>query len=117
MMVVNRHQVLRALFVDSDSKGGSFDQLVLKSVGDEIVEFQCEDDVALKALENVTLRDINEKRLAKLPQQLSICQTKSGRVFMKLEMNHAIIDGGSVAIILRDLALAYNNNLASPRSP
>lgn len=117
MMVVNRHQVLRALFVDSDSKGGSFDQLVLKSVGDEIVEFQCEDDVALKTLENVTLRDINEKRLAKLPQQLSICQTKSGRVFMKLEMNHAIIDGGSVAIILRDLALAYNNNLASGPGP
>ncbi|PLB43886.1 nonribosomal peptide synthase Pes1 [Aspergillus steynii IBT 23096] len=117
MMVVNRHQVLRTLFVDSNSKGGSFDQLVIKSVGDEIVEFQCEDDVVFKTLDSIKLRDINEKRSWNLPQQLSICQTTSGRVFMKIEMNHAIIDGGSVAIILRDLALAYNNNLVAGSGP
>ncbi|KAH8425870.1 nonribosomal peptide synthase Pes1 [Aspergillus melleus] len=117
MKVVNRHQVLRTLFVDSNSKGGSFDQLVIKSVGDEIVELHCEDDVAFKTIDNIRLRDINEKRSSKLPQQLTICQTTSGRVFMKLEMNHAIIDGGSVAIVLRDLALAYNNILASGSGP
>lgn len=117
MMVVNRHQVLRTLFVDSNSKGGSFDQLVIKSVADEVVEFQCEHGVAFKTLANIKLHDINEKRFSKLPQQLSICQTTSGRVFMKLEMNHAIIDGGSVAIIMRDLALAYNNTLASEPGP
>ncbi|PYH46246.1 nonribosomal peptide synthase Pes1 [Aspergillus saccharolyticus JOP 1030-1] len=116
-MVVSRHPVLRTVFIDSNYKGGSFDQVVTKSLKDEVIEFQCDDSEALGTLDAIKLRDINAERSTKLTHQVSVCTTSAGRVLLKIEMNHAIIDGGSVDLILRDLTLAYNDQLPEGSGP
>lgn len=116
-MVVARHQILRTLFVDSYSKGGAFDQLVVKELEDEILEFECDENIAFQTLDNIKLANINAKRLKKLPHQLTICTTTGGRVLLKIELNHVIIDGGSIDLLIRDLQLAYDNRLPSAPGP
>ncbi|PYI12597.1 non-ribosomal peptide synthetase [Aspergillus sclerotiicarbonarius CBS 121057] len=116
-MVVSRHPVLRSIFIDSNYKGGSFDQVVVKALDDEVIEFQCPDSDALGTLDEIQLRDVNAERSTKLPHQVTLCRTSSGRVLFKIEMNHAVIDGGSVDLLLRDLALAYNDQLPAGTGP
>ena len=116
-MVVSRHPVLRSVFIDSNYKGGSFDQVVVKALDDEVIELQCPDSDALGTLGEVQLRKTNAERSTKLPHQVTLCKTSSGRVLFKIEMNHAVIDGGSVDLLLRDLALAYNDQLPAGTGP
>ncbi|XHF97288.1 hypothetical protein AWENTII_000881 [Aspergillus wentii] len=116
-MVVARHPILRTVFIDSNYKGGSFDQLVIKDLKDNVLEFGCGDLGALGKLEAVKLREINAQKVSKLPQQVTICKTTSGKVFVKIEMNHAIVDGGSVDLLLRDWTLAYNGQLPEEPGP
>jgi aryl carrier-like protein len=52
-----------------------------------------------------------------LPYQITICETPQGKVFIKLEMNHAVTDGASTAIILRDISSAYTNSLPPTKAP
>ncbi|KAL4741425.1 hypothetical protein BDV11DRAFT_168207 [Aspergillus similis] len=104
--VVSRHPVLRTVFIDSCCKEGSFDQIVLKEARDATVVIECDDLEALNKLEAVSLRS---NKFSNLYHQLVLCKTSTGRVLMKLEMNHVIIDGGSTSILLKELALAYSN--------
>ncbi|MBZ6431770.1 MAG: condensation domain-containing protein [Acinetobacter pittii] len=115
--LVDRHPVLRTIFVDSNYTGGSFDQLVLKNLSDNILRVQCQDSQVEEKLAAISLRDRNAMRQAKLSHQLTVCKTNTGRVILKLEMNHAIIDGGSVDVLLRDLTLAYERKIAEGSGP
>ncbi|KAK2757240.1 NRPS [Arachnomyces sp. PD_36] len=110
--VIKKHPILRTIFVDSTSKDSSFDQIVVKELDENIVEVQCEDSHAVKQVDNIKLQDTNFARTLKYSHQLAICKTATGRVLLKLEMNHAIIDGASMSILLRDLALAYDRKLS-----
>ncbi len=51
-----------------------------------------------------------QKRQPQLPWRLTICTTQGGAVFVKLQINHAAIDGGSLAIVVEELAAAYEAN-------
>lgn len=115
--VVKKHSVLRTVFVDSTSKDVSFDQVVVKQLNENVVVFQCDDSKALKHVEDVRLQDTNLSRALKTPHQLTICKTSTGRVLVKLEMNHAVIDGGSMGILLRDLSMAYDGKLPPQPGP
>ena len=46
-----------------------------------------------------------------LPHRLTICRVSAERLLIKLDINHAIIDGGSFANIVNDLVLAYEGQL------
>ncbi|KAI9368786.1 hypothetical protein BJX61DRAFT_546202 [Aspergillus egyptiacus] len=116
-MVVNRHSVLRTIFVDSTTKDGSFDQVVLKHVRADLVELECDGANVLEQLSRVSMEEANRKRALKQLHQLTLCKTSTGTVVMKMEMNHAIIDGASVGILLRDLSLAYERQLPSQPGP
>ncbi len=115
--VVDRHQTLRTAFVYSICKDHAFDQIVLKKVegGARVVTSQDEDWE--KPLRENSLKLVNETRPIKLPQQLSICTTASGKCYTMLELNHAVIDGGSGALIMKDLALAYEGRLPEGDKP
>lgn len=113
--VVDHHQSLRATFVYSVCKGHAFDQIVLKWVDGGAKVIHCKDDEFLEALSKISLHQTNSKRRLQLSQQLSICTTDSGKCYTKLELNHAVIDGGSGSIIMRDLASAYENRLDGER--
>ncbi|KAI4198548.1 MAG: hypothetical protein LQ350_005207 [Teloschistes chrysophthalmus] len=109
--VVDRHQSLRTAFVYSVCKGHAFDQIALKQASGNAKILHCEDGKFEKEFEKVRLSEVNRTRRPMLPHQFSICTTTSGKTYCKLELNHAVIDGGSGALITRDLALAYENRL------
>jgi NRPS condensation-like uncharacterized protein/aryl carrier-like protein len=116
--VVDRHPILRTVFVESNYKNGTFDQVVLKKVNAAPTTISCnEDRGAAKKLSAVRLEDINKQRSPQVPHHVTICRVIStGEVYIKMEMNHALIDGASISIILRDFSAAYGNQL-SPTTP
>lgn len=116
-VLVDRHPVLRTVFIDSNYSGGSFDQLVLQKLSDNVLRVECLDSQVDDKLKSISLTNLNSMRPAKLSHQFTVCKTTSGRVLVKLEINHAIIDGGGVDVLLRDLTLAYDRRLAEGSGP
>ncbi|KAL4969111.1 nonribosomal peptide synthase Pes1 [Aspergillus stella-maris] len=114
-IVVARHPSLRTVFIDSCCKGGSFDQVVVKQANPATVEIECDDFDAFGKLGTTRLQS-SKKSLAP-HHQLVFCKTSSGRVLVKFEMNHLIVDGGSFSILLKELALAYNGQLPPGSGP
>ena len=115
--VVDRHQSLRTAFVFSVCEGHAFDQIALKQVLGGAKVLHCADGQFEREFEKVSLREVNKTRRPNLPHQFSICTTTSGKSYCKLELNHAVIDGGSVPLIVRDLALAYESRLPDDEKP
>ena len=113
--VVDHHQMLRTTFWYSVCKSHAFDQFVMKYAEGGARLVHCKDDNVQKKLAEITLRAANRDRRPTLPHQLSVCVTDSGKVFVKLELNHAVIDGMSVGLITRDLAAAYQDRLVEVR--
>ncbi|OAL51558.1 acetyl-CoA synthetase-like protein [Pyrenochaeta sp. DS3sAY3a] len=115
--VVDRHSALRTVFVDSVCKGGVFDQVVVRSVETGLVTYACDDTELTAKLNSIRYGDLNGKKKPSLPHQAAIIQTKSGRIVVKIIVNHAVIDGGSLAIIGRDLQQAYEGVLSDDDGP
>ncbi|KAF2757245.1 nonribosomal peptide synthase [Pseudovirgaria hyperparasitica] len=115
--VVDRHPALRSLFVDSVCKGGVFDQIVLKNADSCIKYIECEDDEALDKLAEIKLTETNYAKKPRLPHQATVCVMKSGKVLFKLEVNHAVIDGGSAAVIIEDFIASYEDRLPPGEGP
>ena len=105
--VVERHAALRTIFTEIIYRDGIFGQIVLKKGDCAITMIQCSDDEALVKIEETSMQAVNTR----LPHHLTICTTDSGRIMMKLEANHAAMDGGSLGIIIGELADAYNGTL------
>lgn len=112
--VVDRHPILRTIFVEANYKNGTFDQIVLKKVDANPTTIACNDDrSAPKHLGTIRLFDVNKKRSPQIPHHVTICRVIStGEVYVKMEMNHALIDGASISIILRDFSAAYGDSLS-----
>ncbi|KAK4139158.1 uncharacterized protein C8A04DRAFT_40942 [Dichotomopilus funicola] len=108
--VVARHPVLRTIFIEQDATDGLYDQLVLKEHDPAVIEdtippthgSSSDDDLA----ESLKIRTVPGELLSRrAPQhQLLIArQPTTGRVFASWLLSHAIADGSSMGIILRDL--------------
>ena len=110
--VVARHPALRTVFVDSVCKGGVFDQVVLKDPDSGVVICSCSDAELTAMLKSIKHSSLNGKKKPALPHQAAVIQTSSGRVVVKIIVNHAIIDGGSLAVIENDLQEAYEGRLS-----
>jgi non-ribosomal peptide synthase protein (TIGR01720 family) len=115
--VVNRHAVLRTVFVDSICKGGAFDQIVFKKVESGIIQVECDDSDAFMELNSIKIREKNANRTPRLPHQVTFCTTSTGRLLIKMEIDHAVIDGMSTPVLLRDLASAYHGRLSEGNGP
>jgi amino acid adenylation domain-containing protein len=114
--VVQRHQILRTVFVQARVGKRSFLQVVLKSpmsmmtpvsVVDYETESQMMDD------DQIQLPSLD------MPQHhLKICRiADGGRLFCRIYMHHAIIDGFSVSLLFRDLTQALDGTLAYQAQP
>jgi amino acid adenylation domain-containing protein/non-ribosomal peptide synthase protein (TIGR01720 family) len=115
--IVDRHGALRTVFADSVYKGDIFNQIVVKTADSGFLSLECEEEEALEKLGQMTILDANYKKQPRLPHQATICRTYGGKVFIKVEVNHAVIDGSSANIMLRDLATAYDNSLEAGSGP
>ncbi|KAE8835987.1 hypothetical protein HRS9139_04085 [Pyrenophora teres f. teres] len=110
--VVARHPALRTVFIDSVCKGGVFDQIVVKNPDSGIVSRTCDDSELPALLESIKYSSFNGKKRPNLPHQAAVIQTTSGKVVVKVIVNHAVIDGGSLGIIGNDLREAYEGRLS-----
>ncbi|KAI9826788.1 MAG: hypothetical protein M1819_007259 [Sarea resinae] len=104
--VVDRHASLRTIFAESATRDGVFDQIVLKQMQAETVYLES-NDVLEKLGEELPITATG----ARSPHRLTVCRTSAGQTFCKLEINHALIDGTSMALIFRDLKRAYDGNI------
>lgn len=115
--VVDRHPALRTIFVDSVCKGGVFDQIVINHTDTGLLTYTCKDAELTAKLDSIKYSNLNGKKKPRLPHQFTIVHTTSGKVIVKLEINHAVIDGGSHAVIRQDLEDAYEGRLTDEVGP
>ncbi|KAF1943906.1 acetyl-CoA synthetase-like protein [Clathrospora elynae] len=115
--VVARHPALRTVFIDSVCKGGVFDQIVVKNPDEGVVAYTCDDNELTTLLGSIKHSELNGKKRPALPHQAVVIQTTSGKVVVKVIVNHAVIDGGSLAIIGVDLQAAYEGRLCDDEGP
>ncbi|CAG7953676.1 unnamed protein product [Penicillium nalgiovense] len=106
--VVDRHQMLRTIFVDT---AGRFQQIVLKQAPAciQIHELLDEHDehVVIKFLQALPLPTYQP---AQPQHRLTICRAAGDNVFVKVEINHALVDGGSTEVILHELSQAFDDH-------
>jgi amino acid adenylation domain-containing protein/non-ribosomal peptide synthase protein (TIGR01720 family) len=108
--VVRRHPVLRTVFVEQDSTDGLYDQLVLKDYEPDVIEDEVPASLSEADLaEFLKIQSIPSDMLRRRVPQHQLClarQASTGRVFCSFLLSHAIADGGSMAVILRDFTTA-----------
>ncbi|KAI9150478.1 Nonribosomal peptide synthase atnA [Paramyrothecium foliicola] len=115
--VINRHAALRTVFINSVYRGGTFDQVVLKPRGTRINLIRCKEIQVMAKFNTKSLQKSNAGPGPMLPYEITICQTPQGKVFMKLELNHAITDGASTSLIMQDITKAYCDSLTAMDAP
>ena len=112
--VVTRHAILRTCFVDSQSNRGHRDQVVLRFVPEDIITILPTVEEPIQALNIQPLKASFE---GKPWHHLTICSSQSGELLILLEINHVLLDGTSLHILVRDLRLAYDKALSSGLGP
>ncbi|KAF2474324.1 amino acid adenylation [Lindgomyces ingoldianus] len=107
--VVQRHTSLRTVFVESVSHAGLYDQVVFKTIDPNIYVQQCKEDEVDKVFSS-------RGKLAFYPggalHRFTICPVSATAAICKLEINHAIIDGSSIANLMGDFIMAYDGHLS-----
>lgn len=105
--VVDRHAILRTIFIDGATPDGVFAQVDARIILPKPEEGVKED----RLVEDV-------RGLGPCPDHRFIIEkTADGRVECRLKINHALIDGATMPILFRDLAQAYGDSLPSGHGP
>ncbi|KAJ5742224.1 hypothetical protein N7533_011633 [Penicillium manginii] len=112
--VVQRHAVLRTVFVTGLADNAAFSQVVLKVASPRTQRIQCSDDRAMHLLQSTPRIDHEELRPA---HQLLIVEGDRNRVLCRFEVNHALMDAVSMGVTLQDLGAAYRGLLPSGTGP
>jgi len=103
----DRHPALRTVF--AHGLGGTeqqpLEQVVLRHVKAEFIHLYTEDDRGLEMLENYSPLSYE---LGSLPHRLILLTSSSGKCFARLDLSHAITDCYSFALMMYELALAYD---------
>ncbi|KAH8810632.1 hypothetical protein F5884DRAFT_698604 [Xylogone sp. PMI_703] len=114
--VVNRHSILRTVFIEGLSNDGLFQQIVLKKFKADFFRLKCnKSDEALRMLQDYPSTDYTALRPS---HRLGVCQVSSSSdVYFRLEISHALTDAFSTKIIERDFIQAYANALPTIPGP
>ena len=111
--VVKQHPMLRTVFVQATSSADgksatTYIQVVLKEFEPNVLI--CEDEAAFpvgRPEHHITSGP---------PHKVVLSQQKSGKVLIQLDINHTLIDGTSVNILLDSLVKAYDGALSAGAS-
>jgi len=114
---INRHVVLQTAFLEvaSASEGTLYYQAVLKHFKPTVPILERNINNAQEILDSI--EDDAPFTPGKPQHQMSLYKTPTGQIFCRLELSHALYDGISFDILLRDLVLAYDYKLADVRQP
>jgi non-ribosomal peptide synthase protein (TIGR01720 family) len=108
--VVERHSSLRTVFIESSAQDGLFDQIVLKSIIPDVVITTCSEQNIARIFQSQQPISYRSRRP---PHRLTIARVAPDRLIGQLEINHAIVDGSSIANIVHDICQAYEGSLAA----
>ncbi|UKZ57179.1 NRPS [Trichoderma virens] len=109
--VIGRHDILRTHFVEVHHGRAAFLQVTLREVNPPVrlTTFNDLDDLMHQPLPQLHDASI-------LPYFFTLCKLATGDIYLRLDISHAISDGVSTGILMRDLLLAYDGRL-SPTGP
>ncbi|RDW67401.1 Non-ribosomal peptide synthetase [Aspergillus mulundensis] len=110
--LVARHSALRTVFIESSNRQGKFDQVVLREgIGSITLIEDADEDVArqLACRRPVTFKNYGETH------QVTFCRISSSAVCVRLDMSHALVDGLSAQVLMRDLSQIYSNKKLATR--
>ena len=110
--VVQRHSLLRTLLVRDVPGSMGICNVVLNNPPPSVSFFKAAGDVVDISLFRGHYNPIKEQERG-LQHHLAICQLDNEKVYLCLDINHAIIDAHSRDIIVRDLQAAYDGLLDS----
>lgn len=112
---VDRHALLRTVFIESLAGAGGYDQLVLRSHTPRVNRLTCQntDGGVVDLLRRQAVPDYRQPVPA---HRLTICEA-SEVVYCQLEISHALIDGTSMALLICDFVSAYENMLPTTPGP
>ncbi|KXX80427.1 Nonribosomal peptide synthetase 12 [Madurella mycetomatis] len=113
LRLTDRHSSLRTIFVPDVSNGDAFCQVVLRRADVRVAQIRCsssELDAALKEKALIPLRS------ALPPHKLTIYKVDDGRTYIRIDINHASIDGTSGEILIRDLVALYDGCIQLPEA-
>lgn len=102
--LVERHAALRTVFVNSVSRPGHFDQVILNKATVPL-HFVERDQPKAQALSMRRSFGFNESQFI---QRATIGKLSPYSAILRLDISHAVIDGMSEQIILRDFCDAYD---------
>lgn len=110
--VVQRHPMLRTVFIGGLHDDTPFDQVVLKKFHPPIMCFTYDDekdkDFVMKELWDSARGSFDPNVPA---HRLAICAGPEGKVYAHFQISHALIDAASLQILIRDWARAYASDL------
>ncbi|KAL6797965.1 hypothetical protein J3E68DRAFT_448952 [Trichoderma sp. SZMC 28012] len=104
--VIARHDILRTHFVEAHHGRSAFLQVVLRAVNSP-VQLATFDD--FDHLTHQPLPQLHEAGI--LPYIFTLCELATGDIYLRLDISHALSDGVSTGILMRDLLLAYDDKL------
>jgi hypothetical protein len=99
LAVVKRHAALRTMFMESVDRDGRFDQVVWTNIKPQV------------SVLPLSEAERSEEYGSRFPHHLILAHTPDDKVFVKLLISHAVIDGVSIEVFLRDLCRALIGTL------
>jgi len=115
--LVDRHGSLRTIFVDDVSDDSLFHQIQLRKVNASVKHLLFVAGTSSDVLTFLQNQSPAEYQPSLPHHRLTICESAEGTISFMVEISHALIDGGSTEIILRDFALAYDGTIPSGAGP
>ncbi|KAL7914382.1 hypothetical protein GGI35DRAFT_467491 [Trichoderma velutinum] len=109
--VIARHDILRTHFVEAHHGSSAFLQVILRKVNPPVLLATFDD---FDDLVHQPLPQLHEAGV--LPYIFTICELATGDFYLRLDISHALSDGVSTGILMRDLLFAYDGKL-SPAGP
>ena len=101
--IVERHSILRTTLVESQHRPAAFDQVVWKTVPPQVIY---EQDPA--TVLNTPLLNCDNSQVS---HRLMLARASSTEILMRLDISHALVDGQSAEVILRDFCAAYKADI------
>lgn len=115
--VIDRHSILRTIFVPGDLQVGFHEQVVLAHYTANVPVITCVDKHDLVA-QAQAYRSVDYQSSNRPHHRLTIFTTNDGaHKACKLEMSYALNDGVSTALLLRDVQQAYQGQLKEGPGP
>ena len=101
--VVRKHPALRTSFIDSVDRPGHLDQIVWRDVEPQISVFSSPSEAEAASFE--------ETYRSKFSHRLVLAPAAFGRLYLRLVISHALVDGVSLELLFRDFLLGLSDSI------